>query len=373
MHNVIEILKDLVKIDSTNPPGNENDIIDYITSLFPGYENIKVIDHNNNRKSLIIEVPGASDEVLAFCGHLDTVPIGDIKAWDYDPFEAKIIDDTMYGRGSCDTKSSLACMIHTALYFLNNNILPKKTIRLVFTSDEECNAKGAKELLKLGYFDDVKTLIIAEPSDEHIVTKEKGTLWLQFKIHGKASHGASPHLGINSIEKLYELVECIKPSVLTGEKDSLLGKSSVAINKITAGNRVNITADYCEAEIDIRTIPSINHDTIMQSINNSIEKMKNDYKGLNIEFHVINDRIPLMIEENHNFVIELKNTLKTLGYNDSIKGVSFFTDGSIILKEHNIPFVIYGPGKVDQCHVSNEHVSLSAVVRTSNVYINLLS
>jgi len=371
MLNVIEILRNLIQIDSSNPPGNEKHMVDYILTYFPGYKNTKVITHDEKRASLVIDIPGITNQVLAFVGHLDTVPV-DISKWTYNPFSAEIVNNAMYGRGTSDMKSGLACMICAASYFINNAIRPKYTIRLVFTADEECNGTGIKYLINEGFFEDVDFLILPEPTDEAIVLKEKGSLWLRFLVHGKSSHGSQPELGINAIEKLYELIEHIKPIILTGEMDSLLGKSSLAINKIQGGKRVNITADFCEAEVDIRTLPSLNHGYILDYIDDQIKKIEEKNKGLNIALEILNNRPPLMTEEKNELVVELVKTMENLGLSVEFKGVNYFTDASLVLSKYDIPFIIYGPGKINQCHIENEYVLLSAVRRVLNVYLELL-
>lgn len=372
MNDTICILKELIRIDSSNPPGSEKNMVDYIITHFQGYENLKIINHGENRASMMIEIAGKSEDVVAVVGHMDTVPAPNPSNWKYKPFEAVAEGSNIHGRGASDMKSGLACMISIAKDIISNGIKPSNTLRFIFTADEECNGAGIGSFIDYGYFNDVKYLLIPEPTGDSLIIKEKGALWLKLKVNGKSSHGSAPELGINAIEKLYELVQNLRALIDDGQRDELLGKSSFALNKISGGIKTNVTADYCEAEIDIRTIPLHSHDTLLNGINALIEKIEAKYVGLRVELEILNNRIPMETAESNELVTKIKGVMKSFEYDINVKGANFFTDGSLVLSKHDIPFVIYGPGLINQCHVDNEYLPLDTLERALNVYRKLL-
>lgn len=372
MRDVSKILEDLVRINSSNPPGNEKKMVDFIVSFFHGYENMKIIDHDENRSSLLLEIPGETKEMIAILGHLDTVPANNPDKWNYKPFEPKIVDGKMYGRGTSDMKSGIACMICLADHFIHSKSKPKYTVRIMFTADEESSGTGIRSFVDSNYFEDVKFLLIAEPTDETLIIKEKGALWMKLRAYGKSSHGSTPQLGINAIEKLFELTEEIRSLVCTDETDELLGKSSFALNRINGGTKTNITADYCEAEIDIRTIPSLDHETILDGIQKRIQRMEEKQIGLKFELDIVNNRIPMMTAPSNSFITNVINIMSSYGYEHRVRGANFFTDGSLVLKKYDIPFLIYGPGLIHQCHVDNEYVPIESLERVLQVYTRFL-
>ncbi|HLR35276.1 MAG TPA: M20 family metallopeptidase [Tissierellales bacterium] len=369
---VIDILKDLIKIDTTNPPGNEKNITQYIISLFGDYDKINEIDLGNNRASLVIDIEGDSDETVALIGHIDTVPVTDLDIWKYNPFGAHIEGNLMYGRGTSDMKSGLACMIYTGLYFVNNNIKPSKNIKLIFTADEEATGKGILSILDENILDDVDFIIVPENTDECIAVKEKGALWIQLELFGRSAHGARPDLGINSIEVLYELVNSIRPFVESYCGDELLGDSTVSINEISGGEKTNIIADYCKANIDIRTNPDITNEEVLDYIEKQIERFEHKYEELNVKYKVITDRPALEMNKGHNYVQEFVNTLEKLDMKTEYKGVNYFTDLSLTMPKLPKPFIIYGPGYEALGHKVDEYVSIEAVKRVSKAYIEYL-
>jgi succinyl-diaminopimelate desuccinylase len=371
MKTITDIFVDLVKVNSTNPPGNEKKIVEYIKNLYKDYDKVKMqeIEHGNNRSSLVIDIKGNTSEIIAFAGHIDTVPVPDPSKWTYDPFNATVVGDLLYGRGSSDMKSGAACMIYTGLHFLENNIIPNKSIRLIFTADEESSGIGIRSILDIGLINDVNNIIVPENTDEYIVIKEKGALWIKVQIYGKSAHGARPDLGLNSIQIMYELIESIRPFIESYCGDKLLGNSSISINKINGGEKINIIADYCEAEIDIRTNPDLDNEEVIAFVNKQVLRLTNKYNGLRIDIVTLTNRPALEISEDHDFIVGFKNVLNELGFDSNIKGVNYFTDLSLALPFVNKPFIIFGPGFEELGHQVDENCSISAVERVGKVYI----
>ncbi len=153
------ILRKLININTTNPPGNEMELIKVILSFFSEEMDYKIIDHGDNRGSLLIELKGKDEEKIGFIGHLDTVPVPDESSWIYPPFSGVMKDGYMYGRGASDMKGGIAAMILTALYFIENNIAPPHTIKFVFTADEESGGLGIKTLRDKGLLRDISPAI----------------------------------------------------------------------------------------------------------------------------------------------------------------------------------------------------------------------
>lgn len=363
------ILRKLVNINTTNPPGNEMDIIKTILGFFPEDIAYQIVDHGNNRGSLIIEIKGEDEEKIGFIGHLDTVPVPDESSWDYPPFDGVIKYGYMYGRGTADMKGGVTAMILTALYFIENNITPPHTLKFVFTADEESGGIGVLALRDKGLLKDISRVFIPEPTDEEIGICEKGALWLKIYAKGRASHGSRPDLGINAIEKLYEYIYRLKGTMDLEKEHPLLGKSSFAINMISGGVKTNIIPERAEASVDIRTIPGIDHDEILNEAYKIGKGMEEENPGLSIEISIENNRPSLSIDKEDGFIKDIVNSYKKLSYPVKFKGLNFYTDASQLIPFHNIPFVILGPGEENMCHQRNERTSIESVVRMAKLYI----
>ena len=152
----------------------------------------EIFDHGEGRASLVVSIPGESSESVMFLGHIDTVPCGDETAWKYKPVHATEDGDRIYGLGSSDMKSGVAIMLTVLDTVLKMKKTPKKTLRFVFTADEESGCMGAKRVAKCSWMDDVKEILLSEPTDGKVVIAEKGVLWILLKIAGRQAHGAMP-------------------------------------------------------------------------------------------------------------------------------------------------------------------------------------
>lgn len=124
-------LRELLEIDTQNPPGKEDMIVRYIIKRMALNESqYEIFDHGEGRASLVVSIPGESSESVMFLGHIDTVPCGDETAWKYKPVHATEDGDRIYGLGSSDMKSGVAIMLTVLDTVLKMKKTPKKTLLL---------------------------------------------------------------------------------------------------------------------------------------------------------------------------------------------------------------------------------------------------
>ncbi|MFX0174469.1 MAG: M20/M25/M40 family metallo-hydrolase [Candidatus Hodarchaeota archaeon] len=140
------ILKNLVRLNSVNPPGNTSQIVKWIQNWVDNNQIYVETQWIEKNKANILLTVGESEKTIVICGHLDTVPIGNPKNWQYDPLGATEEDGYIWGRGSADMKGGIAACL-AALKSLKNSVDTNKLLyKIVFlgTSDEEVDFKGAK-------------------------------------------------------------------------------------------------------------------------------------------------------------------------------------------------------------------------------------
>lgn len=352
-----------------NPSGNEKRITEYIKEKFLGYENMVSINNGENRESLVIDIKGSSDQTVGFVGHIDTVPVTNPEEWLYPPLSATVVDDFMYGRGTSDIKSGAACMINLGLHYIENNIKPSKNIRLIFTADEESSGLGISSVLDKGLIEDLDFIIVPENTSSKVVIKENGALWIEMEVFGKSAHGARPDLGINSIEIVYSIYEDLKEFVKISKKDEFLDYTTVSLNRISGGEKVNIIADYCKGEFDIRANPDLQNKVILEFLDKRIEEYIGKYSDLKINRRILTDRIAFDVDEKEPFVSNFIKKLEENKIEVELAGVRYFTDLSLTQPVANKPFVIFGPGYIDKGHQKNEYVSIEETKKVSEFYI----
>ncbi len=328
------ILSDLIKIDSTNPPGNEKAVALYLKKLFEEAGIVgEIIEPEEGRGSFISRI-GSGPKKLLFVSHADVVPVGE--GWDFEPFSGEIKNGVIYGRGALDCKDLMAAQVSAALQLIAEKIPLQGELIIAVTADEE---KGGR--LGAGYLADNHPDMLAadyavnEGADQPIMVNgkmiyflqvgEKGTAWCTLKAHGTAGHGSVPTLADNAVVKMARAVSRLHnyraEIVLTPEVEKLLRslaelcgikiekldpnavdalledlplekafveslrsmtRMTVSPNMIRGGTKTNIVPDYCEADIDIRILPGQDCDYVEKElrliINKEIEIEFNEYR-----------------------------------------------------------------------------------------------
>ena len=157
------------------------------------------------RPNVVATIPGESNEYAMWCmAHMDVVPAGELSLWKSDPFKLVEKDGVIYGRGVEDNQQGLASGVLATLAFVQQHIIPKHTIKLLFMADEEVgSAYGMCYLVKnhLDIFGKNDIILIPDGGDkngETIEVAEKNILWLKFHTIGKQSHGSRPDEGKNA-------------------------------------------------------------------------------------------------------------------------------------------------------------------------------
>lgn len=364
-----EVLQRLVRINSCQPKGNEKEVVEAILSYFPKDIEKEIIDHGNDRQTLIIKIKGESETGgVAFVGHTDTVAYGDMSRWTFAPLEAQEHNGYLYGRGTADMKGGDTSMIATALEILETKKTPKEPIYFCFTADEEVNGLGALALANAKCLETVREYFVAEPTNEDIGLCEKGALWLRVKTTGLLSHGSRPEVGVNAVEKTMEFFERFKPMIDRTLVDKYLGSTTMAITKLNGGVMTNVIPAYAEMEIDMRTLTNIDHEKVIADAKALAQTMADEKKGLKIEIEVINNRPAVATAEDHPFIGRVAEICRDNNFKVNKKGLFFYTDASQIIPKYNAPFTIMGPGDDLMAHQIDEKIEISSMTRMAKVY-----
>lgn len=203
-----EILQKLIQFDTTNPPGNEAACIAYIQGLLSdaGIETT-ILAKTPNRPNLIARIKGAGKaKPILMYGHVDVVTTENQK-WDHPPFEGKLVDGVVWGRGALDMKGGVAMMVAAFLRAKAEGLQPAGDILLAIVSDEEAGGDfGAKFLVEEhpDLFKDIRyaigefggfTLQVGKKRFYPIMISEKQICWMKATVHGQGGHGSMPVRG----------------------------------------------------------------------------------------------------------------------------------------------------------------------------------
>ncbi len=200
-----EILQRLIRFDTTNPPGDERACVEYVAGLLrsAGLETAEYAALED-RPNLVARLRGRGERApLLMYGHADVVTTAH-QAWTHPPFEGRIVDGYVWGRGALDMKGGLAMMIASVLRAATRGVVPAGDVLLAVLSDEEAGGvHGARHLVEehpevfagvryaIGEFGGFP-LRVAGRTFYLIQVGEKHPCWLEARITGPAGHGARP-------------------------------------------------------------------------------------------------------------------------------------------------------------------------------------
>ena len=364
--NSIKILADLIAFKTIS--GEDNSfLINYCDNILKslGASSFRTYDDEKKRVNLFSTIKAKKESKkssIIFSGHTDVVPVS--KGWSTDPFNAEIKNDKLYGRGSCDMKGFIACVLAYAPILSKSSL--DRDIHFSFTFDEETACKGApiliKELKKRGITDGI--CIVGEPTNMKIIDAHKGCYEYTTYFEGLAGHSSEPEKGVSAVEyaskyvnKLFELREKLKNKEL---KDSIFSPpySTMQVGGIFGGIAHNVIADKCQVNWEIR--PVIKEDGIF--VNNEIDKFTNEI--LLPEMKKIFSKSSIkkeIIGEITGF--DRDKSSKACEFVSSITGdnsrevVSFGTEAGLF-QEIGISTVVCGPGSIEQAHKIDEFIRL---------------
>ena len=367
--NSIKILTDLIAFKTVSGEDNAS-LINYCDNILNslGAESFRTYDDEKKRVNLFstLKAKNSNDKKpIILSGHTDVVPVS--KGWSADPFVATIKNDKLYGRGSCDMKGFIACVLAYAPIFSNSNL--DRDIHFSFTFDEETACLGApiliNELKKKGINNGI--CIVGEPTNMKIIDAHKGCYEYTTYFEGLAGHSSQPHKGVSAVEhaakyvnKLIELRQKLKERE---PKDSIFDPpySTLQIGGIFGGIAHNVIADKCH--INWETRPVVKEDGIF--LNSEIDKyaneillpeMKKVFTNSSIKKKIIGEVIGFDREKDSKACEFVSN----ITGDNSREVVSFGTEAGLF-QEIGISTVVCGPGSIQQAHKIDEFIELNEI------------
>jgi len=325
----------------------------------------------DNRANLVARLKGTGrKKSLVFCGHMDTVSIGDIP-WEHDAFGAEETNGRIYGRGSSDMKGGLVALVIAMIEVSKSGITLQGDLVLAATAGEEVECIGASIMVRDGVLSDAGAMIIAEPSDGEIFVTHKGALWLEIISYGKTAHGSMPEQGINAIENMNLFINTLNDKFkFKYLEDNLLGSPTLNIATISGGIQLNVVPDMCKLQIDIRTVPGQNHLEILSDIKILLAEIELS-SNAKFDVKVLNDKVAVKNKAGDEFVqLTLDTATELFGSEYKPKGVRYCTDASIFVPgfKNGLPVIICGPGEETQAHKPDEYVKTSKYIDSIRLY-----
>jgi succinyl-diaminopimelate desuccinylase len=368
--DALKFCQELVRIKSVNPPGDELQAAEYVTSVLKkiGLE-VELIKHSPTRASVLARLKSSRKKPgLLYNGHLDTVPVGSEK-WIHEPFNADISEGKVWGRGTADMKGGLAALMVAAKALAEARLPLQGDLIVAATAGEEADSLGATAVAARPNLGPVQAVVIAEPSYNDIYVAEKGAFWLELTTQGKTAHGSMPEMGRNAIMMMMTLINELGKMVFPHKEHPLLGGFSQSINTITGGVKTNVVPDQCVITVDMRTVPGQDHRVILKQVEDMIADLSRRTPDFKASVKVTNDRAPVETSPDEPVVQSFYDIVaEVAGERPVPKGVRYYTDAVAFVPVLKAPMIICGPGEAKLAHQSDEHVEVSKLVEAAQIY-----
>lgn len=258
--NVVELLQQLIRIPSPNPPGDCAQISAFCADFLrtAGYTTQRIAP-DNRAWSVVATIGNDMGPSIMLHAHIDTVPLGQNARWNWDPFSGTLADGCIYGLGSVDDKAPLAAMLSVAADIATRSEQVRGRLVIVCAADEEVGGTlGTRWLADNGFLPQCDFVVVGEQTANRVATANKGVVRATFRIGGRTAHATHPANGRNAINRMAHLIldlERYQREVLDKRHHPLLGSPSINVGTIAGGVSANVVADACLIRVDRRMIP----------------------------------------------------------------------------------------------------------------------
>ena len=373
--NPIELTSELIQCKSITPKseGSLDIIISYLEPLGFNCERIDFGEGIEKVENLYARF-GTMEPNIAFAGHVDVVPTGDINNWSINPFGGEVKEGKVWGRGAADMKSGIAAFIAAVSDFLkdNKNLKDFGSISFIITSDEEGKAiNGTKKVVDWlkAKSETISGCIVGEPTNvtrmgDTLKIGRRGSFTGSLTVTGIQGHVGYPHLAENPINSLLKMLEPFSKIYLDeGTKD--FQPSSIMITSIDVNNDAsNVIPGEVKAKFNIRfnTLHSASSLKVM------LEKQFSDVTS-NYKFDFFCNAEPFLTNDDFLKTTLQKAIQKVVNINPEKSTSGGTSDARFISKI--CPVIEFGlVGKT--MHKIDENVEVNDIINLTKIYNQFL-
>jgi len=373
---VVNLLRDLVAIDSVNPtlvPGargeaaasqffckflRERGIPAELEEAAPGRPNVVALLSAANPAN---QSGGKNSAALTILAHIDTVGAGDMP----EPFTPRERGGRLYGRGALDIKSGVAAMCAAALAARD---AIRKPLLIAAVVDEECDSIGTEALLKRYTAD---AAIVLEPTDLRLTIAHKGYAWFEILTHGRAAHGSLPSEGRDAIRmmgRVLNILDALDRKLASLAPHPLLGHGSLHASLIRGGQELSSYPAECRLQLERRMLPEESVGEIEVELRSLVAGLSARDPDFRATVRGLGSRPAYEISGGAPIVELVSGAIrKTIGSGaaEHLVGMAAWTD-TALLEAAGIPGVVFGPSGRG-LHGKEEYVELDSVIRCSEV------
>ena len=373
--NMTKFLRDLIAI-----PGEscgEKDVINRIAEEMEmlGFDKVEIDGMGN-----ILGYMGTGETLIGYDAHIDTVGLGELSNWDFDPYKGYETEEEIGGRGASDQLGGIVSATYGAKIMKDLGLLSDKYTVLVTgtVQEEDCDGLCWQYIYNE---DKVKPefVVITEPTNGNIYRGQRGRMEIRVEVKGISCHGSAPERGDNAIYKMADILQEIRVLNDNLHYDEFLGKGTVTVSEIffNSPSRCAV-ADMCAISLDRRLTDGETYQSALEEVSNLpfVKKYKAEVSMYKYERPSYTELVyptdcyfpTWVIPEDAPATKAMVEAYKGMYGEPKVDKWTFSTNGVSIMGRFGIPCIGFGPGKEEEAHAPNEKTWKADLVRCAVVY-----
>ncbi|TDR75667.1 YgeY family selenium metabolism-linked hydrolase [Photobacterium lutimaris] len=323
---------------------------------------------------------GHGPHLIAMDAHIDTVGVGNMDNWDFDPYEGMEDDEVIGGRGASDQEGGMASMVYAGKIIKDLGLEDEYTLLVTGTvQEEDCDGLCWQYIIQESNIRP-EFVVSTEPTDCQIYRGQRGRMEIRVEVAGVSCHGSAPERGDNAIFKMGHMLSDIETLSANLGDDPFLGKGTLTVSEVffTSPSRCAV-ADSCAVSIDRRltwgetwegAIKEIEELESVKKFGGKVTMYDYDrpaYTGL---VYPTECYFPAwVIDEEHVATKTLEASYELLfDKKPTVDKWTFSTNGVSIMGRYGIPVIGFGPGKEPEAHAPNEKTWKDHLVTCAAMY-----
>ena len=373
--NMTKFLRDLIAI-----PGEscgEKDVINRIAEEMEmlGFDKVEIDGMGN-----ILGYMGTGETLIGYDAHIDTVGLGELSNWDFDPYKGYETEEEIGGRGASDQLGGIVSATYGAKIMKDLGLLSDKYTVLVTgtVQEEDCDGLCWQYIYNE---DKVKPefVVITEPTNGNIYRGQRGRMEIRVEVKGISCHGSAPERGDNAIYKMADILQEIRVLNDNLHYDEFLGKGTVTVSEIffNSPSRCAV-ADMCAISLDRRLTDGETYQSALEEVSNLpfVKKYKAEVSMYKYERPSYTELVyptdcyfpTWVIPEDAPATKAMVEAYKGMYGEPKVDKWTFSNNGVSIMGRFGIPCIGFGPGKEEEAHAPNEKTWKADLVRCAAVY-----
>lgn len=373
-------LRDLVAIpgESAQEEGHVRRIEAEMKAV--GFEKIEIDGMGN-----ILGTMGSGPKLIAFDGHIDTVGLGEMSNWTFDPYAGYETAEEIGGRGTSDQLGGIVSAIYGAKIMKDLGLLNDRYSVLVTgtVQEEDCDGLCWQYIIQESKIRP-EFVVITEPTNGNIYRGQRGRMEIRVEVKGVSCHGSAPERGDNAIYKMADIIKEVQALNDRLHFDPFLGKGTLAVSQtfynspsrcavadmaaISIDRRLTAGETWPMALEEIKALPSV------QKHNAAVTLYTYERPSWTGLVYPTECFFPTwVIPEDHPATQAMVAAFSGMFGTPKVDKWTFSTNGVSIMGRFGIPCIGFGPGKEEQAHAPNEKTWKEDLVRCAAVYAALPS